>query len=782
MKRDFWRIGLLLGPLFLLCAIAPHVHAAPNLPIIGQDWRNISASILRELDDGARDLQNINDTLNQASGTPDNNTLDALTHKAQATQQTMRSTIEQLQAFDGITQSYLKILGPKAADNEDTAITNQRTALLTNTKAVQTSLMRAELYALQAQQLISTLNARRVRLHHATLWEPVPSPFNPHFWSTLASEKSENHGSFHAGGALENWPTLLIGLIATLLLTPFIIPAILALSLRKPAKQSDADTDPDADPDADTDDTLSIGASFRSGIFITLLGACVGAVASGLVWAIITALLPKGATLDDNIFALTLAQTLPFCGFIIGAGHALTGRQSPLAKHHPELASLLRKVDGALAVAIIWLDLLRTALEQDVFGPNLLIVLEVVFVLSVNAAALVIFRRLRSIEGTNSFAPTLLGIVVLIFVVTSAAIIFHHTPSAFFLIGWLLTLGTALLITGLLAVFWRNALEQLLDPDGRVGRHLSGLGLPERRLQQLSVLLSGIGNVLLFLVLVSTVQTGGSANPADIGERIRLLFVGNTIGGVHISLGTTLTIVLIFFASSYLIQRVRQWIRDRFLPTTRLDIGARNSITSIFTYCSWILVGLFELSLAGLSVQNLTWVVSALSVGIGFGLQSIVQNFVSGIILLAERPVRIGDVVEIAGNRGDVKRISIRATELNLSDGSTVIVPNSQFITSSVKNATFSGATSALSMTFNVPTSCDLDAVRAKLIEIAAEREEVLADPTPVVRINALGDATVTMVLTVRLNTPKDAGKVQDAVLFGIFRRFREEYVKLTTA
>ncbi|MBR0558642.1 DUF3772 domain-containing protein [Neokomagataea anthophila] len=761
-------LPLCLLVIITLCASISTLRAAPNLTIVGQDWRNISTSILHDLDDGAHDLQSINNSLNQASTNPDNTTLDALIHQAQTTQQTMRGTIDQLQSFDDITQSYLKILGPKAADHEDSAITTQRAALLSNAQAVQTSLMRAKLYALQAQQLIATLNARRMRLHHATLWEPVPSPLNPHFWASLASENAENHGSFHKGGTLKYWGTLLGSLLATFLITPLIIPAILRIALRKPAISED-------------EETPTIGTSLRGGIFVTFLGGLVGAIVAGLLWAILIALLPGGAALDGNIFALTLAQTLPFCGFIIGTGHALTGRHSPLAQHHPDLAALLRKVDGALAIAIVTLNILRTALEQDVFGPTLLIVLEILFVLSVNITAILIFRKLRAIEGTNSFAPSLLGLMVLTFILSSAAILLRHTPTAFFLIGWLLTLGTALLTTGLLALFWRHALEQLLNPEGRIGRHLSGLGLPERRLQQLTVLLSGLGNLFLFFLLVSTAQTSGSANPGDVGERLRLLFVGNTIGGVHVSLGTILTIILIFFAASYLIQQVRQWIRDRFLPTTRLDIGARNSITSIFTYCSWILVGLFELSLAGLSVQNLTWVVSALSVGIGFGLQSIVQNFVSGIILLAERPVRIGDVVEISGNRGDVKRISIRATELNLSDGSTVIVPNSQFITSSVKNATFSGATSALSMTFNVPTSCDLDAVRMKLIEIAAERDEVLADPAPTVRINALGDATVTMVMTVRLSTPKDASKVQDAVLFGIFRRFREEYVKLTT-
>ncbi len=126
----------------------------------------------------------------------------------------------------------------------------------------------------------------------------------------------------------------------------------------------------------------------------------------------------------------------------------------------------------------------------------------------------------------------------------------------------------------------------------------------------------------------------------------------------------------------------------KIIPLTRLDIGTRSSITNVMTYVLWIAVLLLVLTEAGVAVQNLTWVVSALSVGIGFGLQSIVQNFVSGVILLAERPIRVGDLVEIGGVKGDVKKISVRATEITLGDGSTMIVPNSQFITSNVRNAT----------------------------------------------------------------------------------------------
>src|SRR3546814_13057359 len=114
----------------------------------------------------------------------------------------------------------------------------------------------------------------------------------------------------------------------------------------------------------------------------------------------------------------------------------------------------------------------------------------------------------------------------------------------------------------------------------------------------------------------------------------------------------------------------------------------RLSAATLFGYAGYVLVFSLTLSAVGIGLERVAWIASALSVGIGFGLQAVVQNFVSGLILLAERPVKVGDWVTLGGVEGDIRRINVRATEIQMGDYSTIIVPNSEFITKIVRNVT----------------------------------------------------------------------------------------------
>lgn len=210
-------------------------------------------------------------------------------------------------------------------------------------------------------------------------------------------------------------------------------------------------------------------------------------------------------------------------------------------------------------------------------------------------------------------------------------------------------------------------------------------------------------------------------------------------------------------------------------------MGAQTSALSIFTYAAWILLLLTVLSMAGLTVQNLAWIMSALSVGIGFGLQSIVQNFVSGIILLAERPVRIGDQVSIAGSTGDIKRISVRSTELRLSDGSILIVPNSQFITSAVRNATLGNAQAQITLLFAIPPDADMERIRALLMQVLAGRPEVMAAPPPSITVIALSETALTISLSIQITSSRAAGGARSAIVLDAHQMFAAAGIALST-
>ncbi|MBS1036690.1 MAG: DUF3772 domain-containing protein [Gluconobacter cerinus] len=767
--------------LTLLCGVPITGHAAPaaapqaaaptttQKAVVdkngGLGWTAVSDTINRQLEDSSATLKQILNVLNRTDANLGSTELDNLSARAQRVQQNTQDALTQIQNYDDITDSYLQILGPKAAENEDPSVTEQRARLQQNSQGVKSALMRSKLYNLQAKQLNSAIATRRTRLQNAALSERTVSPLAPKFWHALLTERPENKSSLHEDGVLSAWMMLLIGTAGTLFLIGIASPVILRLLKRAGAKfRSSAETG--------VKDALasSIIAITLNGILCALLG--------GITWLIWSAAVLDA---DGGPIAAVLGESLPICGFIIGAGLPVFGRKGVL-EGNPNERRALRGVDWMLALSILVLNLLRSFRAQDVFGPTLQTVLEMAFSLAIGICAIDTFRRLGKQDDTRQFAPTALGLSSLIFGISLIAVLLGYVSFAFSLNGWLLSLGTGLAVVVLLGLCWRSILDHLFDPEGRFSARLHPLGLSSRRLTQIGVLLSGIGNILLLLLLFSIAQTDGSFSMGDIGSRLRLLFVGNTIHGVKISLDTVVLCVVLVSVAYYIIRQTKHWIRDRFLPTTQLDIGARTSILSIFTYCSWILVGLGILSIAGLSVQNLTWVVSALSVGIGFGLQSIVQNFVSGMILMAERPVRVGDMVEIAGAKGDVKRISIRATDIGLGDGSTLIVPNSQFITSSVKNCTLSGSTSALTLNFKVPTTTDLEKAKSLLIEVAAQRSEILSNPAPVVRISALASFSLTMSLTVRILSARDASAIQDAILFDVFRRFNAENVTLTTA
>jgi excisionase family DNA binding protein len=176
---------------------------------------------------------------------------------------------------------------------------------------------------------------------------------------------------------------------------------------------------------------------------------------------------------------------------------------------------------------------------------------------------------------------------------------------------------------------------------------------------------------------------------------------------------------------------VQRWLEQVYLPATDLDAGLRNSISTVSGYCGFLLALALAFSYLGLSLEKLTIVAGALSVGIGFGLQSIVNNFVSGLLLLWERPIRVGDQVLIGDSEGIVKRISVRSTEIQTFDRSAVIVPNSNLISGIVKNRVRGDRTGRVSITVSVLRNQDPVRAAELLMNCAQAQPDVLKEPPP---------------------------------------------------
>jgi potassium-dependent mechanosensitive channel len=179
------------------------------------------------------------------------------------------------------------------------------------------------------------------------------------------------------------------------------------------------------------------------------------------------------------------------------------------------------------------------------------------------------------------------------------------------------------------------------------------------------------------------------------------------------------------------------------------------------------------LATLGIDLQKIALVAGALSVGIGFGLQSVVSNFVSGIILLAERPIRVGDMVEVKGEGGYVRKISVRATEIETFERASMIVPNSALITDVVKNWTHGNPTSRIIVKIGVAYDSDPEKVRAILTEIAAAHPLVLTSPPPRVLFARFGDSALEFELRCVVANVDQSLNVNSDLHFAILQRFR---------
>ncbi len=204
-------------------------------------------------------------------------------------------------------------------------------------------------------------------------------------------------------------------------------------------------------------------------------------------------------------------------------------------------------------------------------------------------------------------------------------------------------------------------------------------------------------------------------------------------------------VVLLFMVTS----RVKNWIVKDLLADSRIELGVRLAVGAIVRYLV-IAIGLVVIfQTAGIDLSTLTILAGALGIGVGFGLQNITNNVVSGFILLLERPIKIGDRIEVGAVSGDVVNISLRATTVVTNDNIAIIVPNSEFISSKVVNWSYTNRDVRFNIPVGVSYSSDPDLVRRVLLEVADGHPGVLKDPKPDVLLEEFGESSLNFMLRV---------------------------------
>jgi small-conductance mechanosensitive channel len=253
-----------------------------------------------------------------------------------------------------------------------------------------------------------------------------------------------------------------------------------------------------------------------------------------------------------------------------------------------------------------------------------------------------------------------------------------------------------------------------------------------------------------------------------------------TISKTEITIWTILYFIFLTFILFYITGKLRKWIVYNLLAKSKIDLGVRVAVGTIFRYVVLTIGLIIVLQTVGIDLSTVTILAGALGIGIGFGLQNITNNLVSGIIILFERPIKVGDRVEIGNVSGDVIKISMRSTTIVTNDNISIIVPNSEFISSRVINWSHIDRNVRLNFPVGVSYRENPESIKKVLLEVAAENEGILKEPKPDVLFSDFGESYLEFNLRVwtreYINRP---GVLKSQLYYAIFKKFKEHNVEI---
>ncbi|RAO78397.1 DUF3772 domain-containing protein [Dyella jiangningensis] len=778
----------LLLTLFLAVAgVSPAIAQSNN----NQATAQIPQATLATPDQLGAQLDQIKQAITDKGKLTDSLLTDARSKAATVQQQAEQLAASLVPQVDAM-KAKLDVLGPapvKGAPPEAPEVAAQRKQLTKDKTDLDGQLTQAKSLSLESQQLITQIAGLRRDLFQAQVFQRTASPLAKPFWSRLAQNLPDDRASLGLLGASMQGALAQAWQPANRV--PFILCLLAAIALlvvgRRLLEHKVLDL---------ASKYLPSGHLRRSALalIITLITMLTYGIAAWLIYLAVN----WNGVFDEELDDLTkpLVRLTFIAASMAGIGRAMLSVRRPSWRLPPISDDLARRL--SLFPALLALSMLLLGIVEQITGD---IGASLGTAMAANALAATVIglllasalvrmgkarRALIASGGTPAKRPLWVGLLVAAAFITTvivlAGVLTGYIALAFFMARQAMRAGFLIALLYLLMHLVNDLCESLLSPDSRSGQRMQDtFGIAPARLEQAATVISGVARAFLLLLAVPLVLAPYGAGTNELIDRGSQLFAGRSLGTLTINPTSIFNAMLVLLVGGVIVRLIKRWLGTQLLPKTTLDVGMQSSIVTLLGYVGGVLVFVLVLGALKVDVQSIAWVASALSVGIGFGLQAIVQNFISGLILLAERPVKVGDWVSIAGVEGDIRRINVRATEIQQGDRSTVIVPNSQLITQNVRNVTMANAQGRVQIRLPMPLSTDPAKVRQIIFDILRNHPSTLDTPSPNVQLDSIDAGSLLFVCTAYVNNPRDAGNTKSDLLFEIIDRLRQSNMPLTT-
>ncbi|WP_435166015.1 DUF3772 domain-containing protein [Falsirhodobacter sp. 1013] len=676
---------------------------------------------------------------------------DALRTQAQEAAATANATIGILTPRLTELQATLAAIG-EPTDGEAPVIQNQRADLTSESDQLDSAVKQARLLVTSANETVEAINRAVTALFNKNVLERVASPFTQAYWQALFTNLPTDFDRLtnFFNAATNRFMTAMTVSGIAILSGALALAGLLLLPVRQRLNQLGQNYAAHRAPQTQLR---------RTGLALWFV--TVGSLTSTLAFLIVVQALQWAGALTSSASSLawTLLYAASFGAVTIALGSALllkdkqSWRLLPIEDHDAHVLHPFLGVSAALAVLSAGLTemnrIVGVSPSANVTGNLLIATLHVGLLISI----LIALRGLRGARDLQAGQVTerrsLMTVAMLvgwITVVVCVIALVRGNVNLALLMGREVLWGTIVISAAyLLMAAVDDIATNVFSENSPAGRSLTrGFGLRQSTVRQLGLIVSVLGRIAIGFLALSAILAplGGGTGPAY--TKISGISISSiAVGGIVIQLGAIARAAIVFAIGIAGIRMISGWLDKTYLPATELDAGARNSASTIMRYLGLAVVVTWAVSSLGIGMERLGLVVSALSVGIGFGLQAITQNFISGLILLAERPVKIGDTIRIGTDEGDVKRISVRSTEIQIGDRSTLIIPNSELITKNVRNLTLANPMGRIQIEFTVPMEEDADEVARVLLKLFRDHPAVFDDPKPSVYIDSLVEGMI---------------------------------------